>query len=428
MEKGDNPYEILGVSEDATESEIKKAYRKGALKYHPDKQQTEEDKVAASAIFTKMADAYDTLTDPVKRYDYRMAQEKKKAPPPKRQSAPAPGGSRGPPPPSRAPQRQSYAPGSGRGQPPPPQKRPSGGRGPPPPNAQKKQSAPPTSSSGRGQPRRPSSKSPPPPGHQKRHSAPLPGQRPPGAGASKRMSAPVGPSKPKYYRDPFDIFDKVMKEELGEDYKEKREWKDEKGVLGLSKMPNPFAKKKENTHKEFKKLDINKDKSLSKDELRVYIESHSALWTMLGKNLNLSIKRCVKVATDVAFQLATGVGVDKPLTNKFREEKRELTEKEFKNFHKNYILNEKGSKEFFLRTIFSAFDANGDGVMQRSELAKFLDIFYDATDVFKGNMRLPPKKELHRLVMGRLDKNKDGVLSFHEIKDLLEVAAVVAND
>ena len=53
MEKGDDPYEILAISQDATEAEIKKAFRKGALKYHPDKQRTEDDKKASLQSWPK---------------------------------------------------------------------------------------------------------------------------------------------------------------------------------------------------------------------------------------------------------------------------------------------------------------------------------------------------------------------------------------
>ena len=59
----ENYYEILGVSETATQDEIKKAYRKKAVEHHPDKGGSEE-------IFKKIASAYDVLGDENKRRDY----------------------------------------------------------------------------------------------------------------------------------------------------------------------------------------------------------------------------------------------------------------------------------------------------------------------------------------------------------------------
>jgi molecular chaperone DnaJ len=59
-----NYYEILGVSKDATQEEIKKAYRKLAIQYHPDKNPEEGDK------FKDISRAYDTIGDETKRKQY----------------------------------------------------------------------------------------------------------------------------------------------------------------------------------------------------------------------------------------------------------------------------------------------------------------------------------------------------------------------
>lgn len=60
-------YEILGVSKDADEKEIKKAYRKLAKKYHPDVNQGDE---AAAEKFKEVSEAYEVLSDPDKRKKY----------------------------------------------------------------------------------------------------------------------------------------------------------------------------------------------------------------------------------------------------------------------------------------------------------------------------------------------------------------------
>ena len=59
-------YEILGVKRDATESEIKSAYRKLARKFHPDVNKTKE----AESKFKDINEAYEVLGDKAKRQRY----------------------------------------------------------------------------------------------------------------------------------------------------------------------------------------------------------------------------------------------------------------------------------------------------------------------------------------------------------------------
>ena len=67
-------YDILGVKRDASDEDIKKAYRKLAVKWHPDRwaNGTEEEKKTAEEKFKDINEAYETLSDKGKRQNYDM--------------------------------------------------------------------------------------------------------------------------------------------------------------------------------------------------------------------------------------------------------------------------------------------------------------------------------------------------------------------
>ena len=63
-----DPYKVLGISRSSSADEIKQAYRKLALKWHPDKNQAT--RVEAEKKFKEISEAYQMLTDPAQKRNF----------------------------------------------------------------------------------------------------------------------------------------------------------------------------------------------------------------------------------------------------------------------------------------------------------------------------------------------------------------------
>ena len=95
-----------------------------------------------------------------------------------------------------------------------------------------------------------------------------------------------------------------------------------------------------------------------------------------------------------------------------------MTKEQFSCFFTQYMASPAGQKEFFARTVFAAFDRDGNNELDETELDAFLNLFYEAGSIFYRDKRLPEKSRLRQLVM-ECDRDGDGRLSFDEMADVI---------
>jgi Ca2+-binding EF-hand superfamily protein len=189
-----------------------------------------------------------------------------------------------------------------------------------------------------------------------------------------------------------------------------------------------------------RKFSTNTD-AVAKDEFGTYVEQHGELWAMLGVNLNLEEAQCKAIAVDVAFnmvvkevlRLQSQNGKTKTTTKTKAKKRRQtsierrtsatdghtiMTKDQFFEFQE-LVSHPLGQLEFFHRTVFQAFDKDNNGLLDNAELDSFLNTFYAADSIFKGDARLPPKEELKAIVHARFDHDNDGHLSYDEIHAII---------
>jgi hypothetical protein len=159
---------------------------------------------------------------------------------------------------------------------------------------------------------------------------------------------------------------------------------------------------------------------LSHAEIHSFIGSTPTSWAMLQVNTGIPEEECKLVAYRVSLELASGRQGEESVAAT-------ITKKQFERFRKEFIDDPKGSQEFFHRCVFAAFDEDGNGVLDKEEIDKFLETFYMTGSIFEGDDRLPDKETLKKVILERLDENGDGLFNFDEIRSLISGSAERGN-
>lgn len=151
---------------------------------------------------------------------------------------------------------------------------------------------------------------------------------------------------------------------------------------------------------------------VSREELKEYIEQNPALWAMLEAIAGVGEEQCKMICFRVITELISGLHGKDARDSIIRQRR-------FLRFERLYVKNAKGSQEFFHRCVFASFDSDHNGVLDATETDKFLDAFYSTGSVVVGDVILPEKKDLKKLIHERLDNNDDVEFTFAELQSII---------
>ena len=201
----------------------------------------------------------------------------------------------------------------------------------------------------------------------------------------------------------------------------------------------PFQKR-EMTNREINDLDEKGYVIVTEDEVKDFVLSHPTMYVMLHVNTGIPEEECQQVAIRVAKDLilqkhfhshhpedesivssSATQQVEPEVQNEHEhdDDPELMTRRQFMSFVKHYVENPKGAQEFFHRTVFSAFDSDANGVLDKEEVEVFLNTFYKSGSIFQGDIRLPEKDSLMEMIDKEMHGDPSRTFTFDEIRNVM---------